>query len=563
MENISFSKLGLSEELLRAVEDMGFEEATPIQVETIPLLLSGRDVIGHSHTGTGKTAAFGLPILQMIDPYDRGVQALILSPTRELAIQACEEIRKYAKYKNVKILPIYGGQQIERQIRGLKQGVQVVVGTPGRIMDHMRRRTLKVGGVRMVVLDEADEMLSMGFRDDMEVILKDTPKDRQTILFSATMPMEILRITREYQNDPQLVKVVHKQLTVPSVAQYYYEVQNSRKVESLCRLIDMLTPKLSLVFCNTKRMVDELKSQLINRGYSCDALHGDMNQGIRTRVMDSFRSGNIDILIATDVAARGIDVDDIECVFNFDLPQDEEYYVHRIGRTGRAGREGSAHTFISGRKQLYALRDLQRYTKKKITLERVPSNSAVEEKRLAKFTDTLLDELQSGNYLKYVKTIEQIEQMDDNEYTSIDIAAALLKMNFQKENQSAIKVEVDDYEDINANYSSGSGYGNRSGSGSGYGNRSGSRSRNGAEAGMIRLFMNIGRKDGVRPNDIVGAVAGESNVSGKIIGAIDIYNEYTFVEVPKERSKHILEAMKDVKIKGRRVNLEPAKPKGR
>ncbi|MCL2741570.1 MAG: DEAD/DEAH box helicase, partial [Oscillospiraceae bacterium] len=339
---VRFTDLPISAEVQRAVADMGFEEATSVQSQSIPLIMDGRDVIGHSQTGTGKTAAFGIPILELLDFRQRNViQCLILCPTRELTMQACDEMVKFAKYKkDVRVTPIYGGQSYDRQIRAINAGVQIVIGTPGRIMDLMDRGVLNFGGVRMVVLDEADEMLSMGFRDDIETILSDVPEDRQTVLFSATMSQEIMEIAKRYLVDPRLVKVVHHQLTVPSIAQYYCESPMGKKTEVLARLLDFHDPNRSLIFCNTKRMVDDLTSSLVLRGFQAECLHGDMKQQARTNVMERFKKGMVEILIATDVAARGIDVDDIDVVYNYDVPQDIEYYVHRIGRTGRAGKDG-------------------------------------------------------------------------------------------------------------------------------------------------------------------------------------------------------------------------------
>ncbi len=361
MEIMRFEEMEIYPEIVRAVEDMGFEEATPIQAQAIPVMMSGVDMIGQAQTGTGKTAAFGIPLLQKVDPESRRLQAIILCPTRELAIQVAEELRNLAKYmQGVKILPIYGGQDIGKQIRSLKGGVQIIIGTPGRVMDHMRRHTIRLGDLHTVVLDEADEMLNMGFREDIETILKDTPEERQTVLFSATMPQAIMEIAETYQRKAVHVKVVKKELTVPNIEQYYYEVRPKNKDEVLCRLLDLYSPKLSLIFCNTKKKVDELVLELQNRGYFAEGLHGDLKQMQRDRVMQGFRDGNTDILVATDVAARGIDVDDVEAVFNYDLPQDDEYYVHRIGRTGRAGRTGKSFTFIVGR-EVYKLKDIQRY----------------------------------------------------------------------------------------------------------------------------------------------------------------------------------------------------------
>lgn len=357
----SYRDSAIDVRIIKAVEEMGFESMTPIQEQAIPIMLEGKDLIGQAQTGTGKTAAFGIPIIQKIDPEEKGLQAIILCPTRELAMQAAEEIRRFAKYMHeVKVLPVYGGQDISKQIRALSKGVQIVVGTPGRVMDHMRRHTLKTGKVRIVVLDEADEMLNMGFREDIETILTDMPEERQTALFSATMPKPILEITKEYQKeDAEYLKITPKEVTIPLVKQAYYQVPRKEKEEVLTRLMDYYHPKRSLIFCNTKRMVDELTEHLKDRGYQAEGLHGDLTQHQRDTVMNLFRGGRMDVLIATDVAARGIDVDDVEAVFNYDVPEDIEYYVHRIGRTGRAGKTGRSFTLVSG-KEVYKIRDIER-----------------------------------------------------------------------------------------------------------------------------------------------------------------------------------------------------------
>jgi len=525
MNTARFDDLNISKELIKAVEDMGFEETTPIQSQAIPHILEGKDVIGQAQTGTGKTASFGIPILEKVDVQDNNLQALVLCPTRELAIQVSEEIRKLGKYlQGIKTLPIYGGQPIDRQIKSLKKGIQVIIGTPGRVMDHMNRKTIKLNKLKMIILDEADEMLNMGFREDIEMILKDTPKSRQTILFSATMPRAILDIAKTHQENPEIVKVVRKQLTVPSIEQYYFEVKERNKVEILTRLIDMHNPKLSLIFCNTKKKVDELVNDLQGRGYFADGLHGDMKQPLRDRVMNNFRNGNTEILIATDVAARGIDVDDVEAVFNYDIPQDEEYYVHRIGRTGRAGRLGKAFSFIVGR-EIYKLKDIQRYTKTKIKLQQAPSLNDVEEAKISILIDNIKSVIENEDLNKQIRIIERLVEED---YTSLDLSAALLKMVMGKETEH----EADaDFEET------------------------------GSEPGMVRLFINIGRKQNVRARDIVGAIAGETGLSGKLIGTIDVYDKYTFVEVPKEYTKEVLKIMNHAQIKGKSINIEPANKK--
>ncbi len=425
MKTLSFEDLALSEELQRAIRDLGFEEPTPIQSLSIPPVRDGRDVIGQAHTGTGKTAAYGIPILEMVDTGKKAVQAIVLCPTRELAIQVSEELMRLAKYKRgVSILPVYGGQPIERQFFALKKGVNVIIATPGRMLDHLQRGSISLSGIRMVVLDEADEMLDMGFRDDIEAILRKTPKERQTVLFSATMSREILDLAGRYLKDPQTVQVVHQQLTVPLIEQSYFEVRESEKLEVLTRVIDMYNPKLTLIFCNTKRRVDDVVGHLIARGYSAEGLHGDMNQVQRERVMGKFRHGNIDILVATDVAARGIDVDDIEAVVNYDVPQDPEYYVHRIGRTGRAGRTGRSFTFVSG-KEIWKLRDIQKYARIKIAPHPIPSDNELAEQRANLLLKKIKPILEEG---KLEAQTKQVQQLMGDDYTSLEVAAALLKM---------------------------------------------------------------------------------------------------------------------------------------
>ena len=460
MEAVKFEDLNLDAKILRAVTDMGFEEASPIQSQSIPLEIQGVDIIGQAQTGTGKTAAFGIPLLQKVDPKNKKLQAIILCPTRELAIQVSDEVRRLGKYMHgVKVLPIYGGQEIGRQIRSLKDGVQVIIGTPGRVMDHMRRKTLKLDHVHTVVLDEADEMLNMGFLEDMETILSELPEERQTVMFSATMPPAIAEIAKKFQKDPQIVRVVKKELTVPKVTQYYYEVKPKNKIEVMCRLLDMYDPKLSIVFCNTKRQVDELVQELQNRGYFAEGLHGDLKQMQRDRVMNSFRNGRTDILIATDVAARGIDVDDVEAVFNYDIPQDDEYYVHRIGRTGRAGREGKALSLVVG-KEVYKLREIQRYCKTKILPQPIPSLNDVTSIKAEKILDGVSEVIRDNNLDKIINIVEK--RVLEEDYTTLDLAAALLKMSMGDEYEDITEEkfplrsldDLDDYERNNRNKNS-------------------------------------------------------------------------------------------------------------
>lgn len=526
MEEARFEDLGLCPEIMKAVKNMGFEEASPIQAKAIPAMLEGKDIIGQAQTGTGKTAAFGIPLLEKIDPKNKKLQAIVLCPTRELAIQVAEEIRNLAKYMHaIKVLPIYGGQEIVKQIRSLKSGTQLIIGTPGRVMDHMRRKTVKMENVHTVVLDEADEMLNMGFREDIETILEGVPEERQTVLFSATMPKPILDITKRFQKNAELIKVTKKELTVPNIEQFYYEVKPKNKEEVLSRLLDIYNPKLSVIFCNTKKQVDLLVNGLLGRGYFAAGLHGDMKQAQRDRVMDGFRKGKTEILVATDVAARGIDVEEVEAVFNYDLPQDDEYYVHRIGRTGRAGRVGRSFSFVTG-KEVYKLKEIQRYCKTKIYAQKVPSLDDVANTKMDKLMETINRIIEEEDLTTYFRMIQA--EVNDSDYTSMDIAAALLKLCSGTKEEDG----EDMFEDTGAE-----------------------------EPGMVRLFINIGKKHKAKPGDILGALAGESGLPGKVVGTIDMYDKYTFVEVPREYARDILNAMDHAKIKGKSVAVEPANQK--
>ena len=531
METVRFEEMGLSEEIQKAVRYMGFEEASPIQAKAIPAMISGIDLIGQAQTGTGKTATFGIPLLEKVDPKLKKLQAIVLCPTRELAIQVADEIRNLSRYMHgIKVLPIYGGQDIVKQIRSLKSGTQIVIGTPGRVMDHMRRKTMKLDFVHTVVLDEADEMLNMGFREDIEFVLSGVPEERQTVLFSATMPKPIMEITKKFQNNAKVIKVTKKELTVPNIEQYYYDVKPKKKEEVLSRLLDIYSPRLSVVFCNTKKQVDLLVNALLGRGYFAAGLHGDMKQEQRDRVMQGFRTGKTEILVATDVAARGIDVDEVEAVFNYDLPQDDEYYVHRIGRTGRAGREGRAFSFVSG-KEVYKLKEIQRYCKTKIYAQKVPSLNDVANTKMENILDDVERVIEQEDLDMMINAIE--ERVNNSEFTAMDMAAAFLKIccGMTEDNKNT---EENDWE-----------FGD---TGAG-------------EDGMVRLFINIGKKQRVRPGDILGAIAGESGMDGKLIGTIDMYDKYTFVEVPREYAREVLNAMKNVKIKGKTVAVEPANQK--
>ena len=425
-EDMCYENSGIDKRILRAVAEMGYENMTPIQKQAIPILMEGKDVIGQAQTGTGKTAASGIPMLQRIDENDKSLQGIILCPTRELAIQAADELRKFSIYMhNVKMVPIYGGQDIGRQIKALKGGVQIIVGTPGRVMDHMRRHTIKIQNVKMVILDEADEMLDMGFREDMETILGEIENEHQTALFSATMPQAILDITDKYQKDARLIKVTKKELTIPLIKQYYFVVKNIYKEEVISRLLELYDFKRSIIFCNTKRMVDELAANLKDRGYQAEGLHGDMTQKQRDFVMNRFKNGSLEILIATDVAARGIDVDDLEAVFNYDVPQDIEYYVHRIGRTGRAGKEGMAFTFAYGR-DLYRIRDIERICKTKMTEMRVPNAKQVMDIKVDKVLASAMKKAAAENLENLKGKIE--EKIIELEADPMELLAAFVRM---------------------------------------------------------------------------------------------------------------------------------------
>ena len=561
-----FERLGLGKKLLRAISDMGFDAPSPIQEKSIPIQLAGRDLIGQAQTGTGKTAAFGLPLLMKVDPKIKKLQAVILCPTRELAIQVSDELHRYAKYlHNVKILPVYGGQDIVKQIRGLKDGTQIMVGTPGRVMDHMRRGTVKMDHVHTVILDEADEMMDMGFIDDMRTILSELPEERQTVMFSATMPREIVELAREFLTDPERVTIAKKELTVPEITQYYYDVRPNKKTEVLTRLIDLYEPKLSVVFCNTKKKVDELVDELKGRGYYAEGLHGDMSQAQRDRVMKGFRRGLTDILVATDVMARGIDVEDIEAVFNYDIPQDDEYYVHRIGRTGRAGRKGTAYSLVVGR-EAYKMRDIQRYCKTKIIPQAIPSLGDINDIRAEKILDSAVDYLDKneGQMNKLFDILDK--RIFEDEVSSMDLAAALLALlmgeGAAREDDLSDKKVPRALDDLEGRRGDRRDHGERiSGRGRFDGKKLKVRKRGGKEHpddDMVRLFINIGKKQHVKPGDILGAIAGEAGISGRLVGAIDLGESFSFVDVDRKNADKVMRAMKNVKIRGLNVHMEKA-----
>lgn len=520
-KSVKFGELGLSENVLRALDEYGYKEPTPIQVKTIPYIMQGNDVIGQSQTGTGKTASFGLPLIESINTELNKVQAIILCPTRELATQVTGELRKFTKYKEgVKVLAIYGGESIERQIKGLKQGVKIVVGTPGRVMDHLRRRTLKLNSVKMCVLDEADEMLNMGFEEDIETILKEVPSERQTVLFSATMNKRILGITKKYLKEPKNVKIKAKELTVDRIEQISLEVKQAMKDDTVMRLIDLNNPKKAVVFCNTKRKVDDLIEKLKSNGYKAESLHGDIKQAQRDRIMKRFKQGEFQILVATDVVARGIDVDELELVINYDIPQEEEYYVHRIGRTGRNGKIGKAYTFVVG-KEKSKIYSIQKYANTKILSGKIPTIEQIKKVKNQKMIDSIQEIIDANKNEESEVNDEILEKLLEKNDIKIVAKALLSLITGKKENREAGNFEFNPGEEI-------------------------------------KLFLNIGKKDKIMVKDIVGSISANTAVSGSDLGKINILDKFSFIEVPGEYVNEILTSMKDKQIKGRDVRIEVA-----
>lgn len=522
-----FSDLNLSEPVLRALADMGFSAPTDIQARAIPAILQGQDVIGKSHTGTGKTVAFGVPSVLHTMP-GGSTQVLILCPTRELAMQAEGELRKICKYtEGVRVLAVYGGDPITTQIRQLSRGAQIVVGTPGRVMDLMRRHALRLEDLRVAVLDEADEMLSMGFREDIETILQASPAARQTVLFSATMPPEILEITGEYQRDPVLIEAGNTaERTMDTIQQYYFEVPRGEKERALTLLLHAQQPRLSIVFCNTKKMVDELGRYLGEHGFQASALHGDMKQDMRTSVMNSFKSGRTPILIATDVAARGIDVDDVDAVYNFDIPQDFEYYIHRIGRTGRAGRTGASYTLIDGPRQAAVIRSIERFTRAKIERMPLPDYEAIASQRSQAIGQSIR-----------AAVLEQANG-EDNRFSAQPLLRTLLDEGFSPEQvaeaalSQLIAREMACIPEVRAP------------------KRAQPKPLAALKEGCVRLRVSVGRNQKVAPNHIVAAIAECTGISGKRIGKIQCYGDYSLAEVPEELASRIVHEVSGMPIGG-------------
>ena len=576
MQKKMFAELGLSPELLKAVVQMGYEEATHIQSQAIPALLSGADVVGQSQTGSGKTAAFALPAIERVDVRVRAPQVLILCPTRELAVQVAEEVAKLASFKKgVREIPIYGGQSYDRQLRGLRDGAQIVIGTPGRVMDHLDRRTLKLDQVKMVILDEADRMLDMGFLDDIRTVLKQAPTERQTVFFSATLPRPIQELIKTFTKNPVNVTIETQALTMPAIEQVYYEVDRRSKLDVLCRLIDLQDIKFGIIFCATKMMVDELTEHLTARGYAADKMHGDMTQAMRERVIAKFRKRGLDFLVATDVAARGLDVDDVEVVFNYDLPHDGDDYIHRIGRTGRAGRSGRAITFVSGR-ELYKMQSIIRFTKGKIRREKIPSEEEVERKRANSFYDALQKTLEEG---KYERQDALIGRLLDQGYVATDIASALIHLFGDddakpaepiREQRPAPERREENFRPDRREFSEPRERPERherrpsaTGTGLKADRESGEVSH---EPGMVRLTLGVGRDHGVQPGDVLGVIVGITKLPKEIVGVIRLQTKQTFVDVAEENAELVVSKLNGIEFKGRKLwckRATVAKPEAR
>lgn len=528
---MKIENVNLNENIQRALEEMGFVEGTQIQQEAIPIILKGRDIIAQSNTGTGKTAAFGIPIFEKIDKDIKAPQAIVLLPTRELAVQVSNEFRKIGKYlEGIKTVSVYGGVDIREQIRRLKSGAQIIVGTPGRVIDLIDRRVIKLNELRIAVLDEADEMLKMGFREDIELILSKVDHDIQTLLFSATIPEGISKIIKKFQRNPVTVKVLREGITAKEVKQSYFVVKHSDKVEALTRIIDTYTPKLTLIFCNTKKGVDELYDQLIEKGYNCDKIHGDIKQAQRLDTLNKFNNGIIDILIATDVAARGLDIKEVEAVINFEVPAKEDYYVHRIGRTGRAGREGASFTLASV-KELRKIEDIEKYTKKPIRKRTVPTVEKVNEVKQDKFIRNIIDVIEDGN-LGENRILAS--RLLDKGYDPETVVAAMIK--------KLVRFDYSQERDLNEVIPE-------------------RKLKKGSRDRSIRFHVNLGKNQGIRPGDILGAIAGECDIPGRDIGEIEIFDNYSFFNAADEHLDTILYGMEGAQIKGKNVVVEVSKEK--
>lgn len=540
-----FSDLNLSSELLRAIDDLGFKSPSEVQEASIPIILEDRDVLAQAQTGTGKTASFGIPMIEGMEEDADDLQALVLVPTRELARQVSEELKKLAKYKKfINIVPIYGGADMGKQLRDLKKGASIVVGTPGRVMDHMKRKTIRLDGLKFLTFDEADEMFDMGFRDDMKTIIERTNPDRQTLFFSATFDNDIREFSRLYQRDPAKVIIEKKELTAEKIEQFYLELNRNMKTEILNRLILIHKPKKSIIFCNTKRMVEALEVEIAQRGYKVDSLHGDMRQLSRDNVMKKFRNGTIDVLIATDVAARGLDVSDIDLVFNYDLPQQAEYYVHRIGRTARAGKKGASFTFVTSR-DYPKFREIEKYANIKMEKMELPTKADVERESL----DNLFDKvnkniLKAENQANYTEVLNKLLAEGHSLY---DISASLLKLV----NESTNKTKIKDLDRVD--------YGKKFEMSKKSKSSDRSKDKRGKEMKKIKgpkIFIDKGKRDGLDSREVIRLLGRHTDINPSDIGRINIMPNFSFVEVPRNMIKDAIRDLDGKKVKGKSLKAE-------
>lgn len=522
MEDKKFSDLGLSDSVLKAIDNMGFEEPSKIQAEVIPVLLEGFDVIGQAQTGTGKTLAFGAPMLSSISTAEDNIKCIILTPTRELAIQVNDELVRIAKFTRVKLLPVYGGQPIDRQIKALKRGIDIVVGTPGRVMDLMRRDIIDLSSISYLVLDEADEMLNMGFIDDIEEIVKHANKDRQTMLFSATMPDEIKKLSKRYMKpDTKHISIIKNTMTVSTISQYYYEIKQKDRFESLCRILDVDEPTTAIIFCKTKKGVDELVEAMQARGYNVEGMHGDMNQNQRLNTLRKFKEGNLEFLVATDVAARGIDVEDVTHVINYDMPQDTESYVHRIGRTGRANKEGIAYTLVTAREYM-TLKQIEKSTKSKIRRKEIPTIDDIFYAKYNNILSRVKDTLEEEDYKRFVPLAAEM----DEEFNLVDVAAALMNILYDKE--------------VSYEYT---------------------ENFIGSSSAHVRLFLTVGRMDKINPKQLLQFFNTTANVNKEEVGDIDILEKFSFADVTENAANRIIKYCSGQRLGGRKVKVEISQPR--
>ena len=560
MDTPPFSELGLPDTLLAAIETLGYERPSPIQAMSIPPALLGKDLLGLSATGSGKTAAFTLPALSKLDVKELYPQVLILCPTRELAVQVCEEVHRLgAKMHGLHATPVYGGAPIDRQLRALRSGAQLVVGTPGRLLDHLRRGSFDASRIKMAILDEADRMLDMGFKDEMDELLAALPANRQTLFFSATMNPGVSRLIQKFGNSPEIIQIEQKARTVSTVEQSYFEVRQRSKVEVLSRILDMNPPRLGIVFCNTKRSVDECTEDLVNRGYAADRLHGDITQQMRERVLKRFREGAVEILVATDVAARGLDIEEIDIVFNYDLPTDPEDYVHRIGRTGRAGRSGRAVSFVYGR-EIYRMQSIERYTRHVVKRERIPSVEQVEGRRADLIFDDLKERLEAGKFDAYQDNIDRLLEQG---HTPTDIAGALVTMIREASGREGSAIEEDREPERAPRRENVRPQRDDRGPQQ-YDDRGPRPERSGpprgpspaSEAGMTRLFLSLGKTHGVMAKEIVGMLYREAGLPDGCLGRISLFPKHSLVDVPEQFVSQVMDRTRNARLRGRPFRMD-------